>query len=454
MKAIDDFLKSYAREYDFFFEASKRCAAMCETGLEQNGLRAIVTYRAKRVDRLRTKLLKRDETKKYASKDDVVNDIVDLAGVRIALYFPADREAVRKFINATFDVEAAKEFPEEGKPTHKKRFSGYWATHYRVHMKESALGDKDARYAQAVVEIQVASVLMHAWAEVEHDLIYKPMTGTLSEAEYAILDQLNGLVLTGEIGLEQLQAAIKQRVEGDGRAFENHYELAACLYDMLKGKYPDKTDEPIVGRTDLLLRFLQLAKLDTPQAIARYGERFHADTEKRPLVDQLIDIVMAGDEALYQVYRKAQDDVAESERTKAAARPEPSEGYDQAIGFFMSRWIAFEYLLTKLAERGQSKTDKHLRFYNIFQMDIAGQLPEVSKAELSSLRRLRNEVVHGIEQPSAQTLRQSGDRIEQIIADTMKKITPADRKGIKAKVDLLLRGQGDKRGQGQGDKSN
>ncbi len=440
MKAVDDFLKSYAREYDFFFEASKRCAAMCETGLEQNGLRAIVTYRAKRVDRLRTKLLKRNETKKYASKDEVVNDIVDLAGVRIALYFPADREAVRKYITATFDVEAAKEFPEEGKPTYKKRFSGYWATHYRVRLKESALGDKDSRYAQALVEIQVASVLMHAWAEVEHDLVYKPKTGALSEAEYAILDQLNGLVLTGEIGLEQLQTAIKQRVEGDGKAFENHYELAACLYDMLKGKYPDKTDEPIVGRTDLLLRFLRLAKLDTPQAIAPYGERFHADTEKRPLVDQLIDIVMAGNESLYQVYRKAQEDIAESQRMEAAVRPEPSAGYDQALGFFMSRWIAFEYLLTKLAERGQSKTDKHLRFYNIFQMDLARQLPEVSKAELNSLRRLRNEVVHGIEQPSAQALRQAGDRLEEIISNAMKRIPPKERKGIMAKVNALLKG--------------
>jgi len=440
MKAIDDFLTSYAREYDFYFEASKRCAAMCETGLEQNGLRAIVTYRAKRVDRLRSKLLKRNEPKKYASKNEVVNDIVDLAGVRIALYFPADREAVRKFITATFDIVATKEFPEEEKPSYKKRFSGYWATHYRVRLKETTLGDKDSRYAQALVEIQVASVLMHAWAEVEHDLVYKPMTGELSETEYAILDQLNGLVLTGEIGLEQLQTAIKRRVEGDGKRFENHYELAACLYDMLKGKYPDKKDEPIVGRTDVLLRFLRLAKLDTPQAIAQYGERFHADTEKRPLVDQLIDIVMAGNEALYQVYRKAHEEIAESRHLESVVRPKPSAGYDQALGFFMSRWIAFEYLLTQLAERRPSKTEKHLRVYNIFQMDLAGLVPEVSKAELYSLRRLRNEVVHGIEQPSAQALRQAGDRIEQIIADVMKEIPHTERKSIKAKVDALLKG--------------
>ena len=42
---------------------------------------------------------------------------------------------------------------------------------------------------------------MHAWSEVEHDLVYKPLQGTLSDEELAILDELNGLVLAGEIAL-------------------------------------------------------------------------------------------------------------------------------------------------------------------------------------------------------------------------------------------------------------
>ena len=46
---------------------------------------------------------------------------------------------------------------------------------------------------------------MHAWSEVEHDLVYKPLAGDLSEEELAILDEINGLVLTGEIALERLQ---------------------------------------------------------------------------------------------------------------------------------------------------------------------------------------------------------------------------------------------------------
>ena len=54
---------------------------------------------------------------------------------------------------------------------------------------------------------------MHAWAEVEHDLVYKPYSGKLQEDELAILDEINGLVIAGEIALERLQKAITERTK-------------------------------------------------------------------------------------------------------------------------------------------------------------------------------------------------------------------------------------------------
>lgn len=70
---------------------------------------------------------------------------------------------------------------------------------------------------------------MHAWSEVEHDLDYKPLAGPLSWGEHAILDELNGLVLAGEIALERLQDAGQSRVASAGSSFANHYELASYL---------------------------------------------------------------------------------------------------------------------------------------------------------------------------------------------------------------------------------
>ena len=56
-------------------------------------------------------------------------------------------------------------------------------------MREESLDRSQKKYTTARIEIQVASVLMHAWSEVEHDLVYKPLQGTLSDEELAILDR-------------------------------------------------------------------------------------------------------------------------------------------------------------------------------------------------------------------------------------------------------------------------
>ncbi|HEY5562849.1 MAG TPA: RelA/SpoT domain-containing protein [Clostridiaceae bacterium] len=213
MSIIDEFMEIYSKEYDHYIEIARICAERCELELERNGIRAIVTHRGKRPDRLRLKLEKRIIEKNYKSIQVIYGDIVDFAGIRIALYFPGDRDEVNKLIESNFYISKVKRFPKEGiKNTYSKRFSGYFATHYICALKKDEPYEEDSRYVNSMVEIQVASVLMHAWAEVEHDLVYKPLNGDLSEDEYELLDQLNGLVMSGEISLERLQKAVKTRV--------------------------------------------------------------------------------------------------------------------------------------------------------------------------------------------------------------------------------------------------
>ena len=80
MNIIERFLKSYSKEYDFYLKLAGMCAIQCENILEGSGIRAIVTYRAKRPDRLKEKLEKRIKEKKYKNIDSIYKDIVDLAG--------------------------------------------------------------------------------------------------------------------------------------------------------------------------------------------------------------------------------------------------------------------------------------------------------------------------------------------------------------------------------------
>ena len=206
MGLIKDFIARYRKEYDFYDQAARLLAQILKGRLQGAGIRAIVTSRAKAVGRLEAKVRKRNSAKSDASIDDIFNDIVDLTDVHVARYFPGERSQVDSTIKSLFFLpEPQKEFPSAPNPTYPKRFSGYWATHYRAQRCESLLNAAQTRYKDARIEIQVASVLMRAWAEVEHDLVYKPLQGKLSEDEYAILDELNGLIGEKQMGRESLK---------------------------------------------------------------------------------------------------------------------------------------------------------------------------------------------------------------------------------------------------------
>ncbi|WP_434778907.1 GTP pyrophosphokinase [Neisseria sp. Ec49-e6-T10] len=288
MKYINEFIKQYHKEYDFYQKFSSTIADKIESQLRDGGIKAIVTYRAKKPDTLKEKIKRRNAQKQYKSIEEIRNDIVDLSGIRVALYFPTDRTIVDEVINKLFSVNKRKVFPESGyKPKYDKRFSGYWATHYRVCLKED---DEDIeRYADIAAEIQVASVLMHAWSEVEHDLIYKPHTGDLSKEELAILDEINGLVLSGEIALERLHAAMAQRAKKQNN-INNKYDLTNLLSHYVKEAY---SDELKIGNTAILNNYLDSIDKLSVKSFEEYVKNIDVELEE-PIVDQMLSMLLSG----------------------------------------------------------------------------------------------------------------------------------------------------------------
>ncbi|WP_342754784.1 RelA/SpoT domain-containing protein [Pantoea sp. MBD-2R] len=231
---IVSFMERYNKEFDFYSNLSKAVEDEIRAKLHSFGVRAIVSSRAKSPKRLRDKIIDRNSVHSYDSVESIYSDIVDLAGVRVAIYFPGDMSKVEEIISTEFVIDGEpKKFPEKKRRprknnTYEKVFSGYAAKHFRVKMRGGG------RYANNYpVEIQVASVLMHAWSEVEHDLVYKPLQGNLSHEELMILDEINGLVLSGNLALERLQLAGIKRTESDNYEFKNHYDLALFFISSL-----------------------------------------------------------------------------------------------------------------------------------------------------------------------------------------------------------------------------
>lgn len=391
MDLIVRFIEQYRREFDFFDAAARLVSLQLESALTSSGIRAMVTYRAKRPERLEQKLRQRHTKRQYKSHQDIYDDIADFAGVRVALYFPGSRNEVDKVISSRFElVTEAKSFPTGATPSYAKRFSGYWATHYRLKLRESSLQEGQKRYSAARVEVQVASVLMHAWSEVEHDLVYKPLQGTLSDEEYAILDELNGLVLAGEIALERLQRAGEARVTREGAPFASHFELAAYLLKAAAPLLKHSAHESALGRVDALYELLRRLELNTPEQLKPFVEILHADTERRSIADQIVDQVVASDKDRYRLYADIRRRIDPDSRDH---RHQGTVSIHTDFGTFMRLWIELEKRMREASTaqglEGPGVLIGRRLIEKFASLDIE------SRRDLDRIRMMRNRVVHG-----------------------------------------------------------
>jgi ppGpp synthetase/RelA/SpoT-type nucleotidyltranferase len=411
MNIIESFLQQYTKEYDYFYELAKKVASICETLLQRNGLHAVVTYRAKRPDSLKEKLIKRNEAKNYESIEQIYQDIADLAGVRIANYFPGDREEIARLIQAEFVTERTKYFPNpENAQTfmveYKRRFAGYDAIHFRVRIKNIRLEDSKKRFAQSLVEIQIASSLMHAWAEVEHDLAYKPKVGSLSEEEHRILDELNGLVLSGEIALERLQKAFNQRISKIQHSFNNHFELASLIREKIKMDLPYNT---YMGRADILLNFLQKINMDKPSDIVKYIEAAGKIKQTRTIVRKMVDLILEDFPEYYNSYIEAKYEVYGITSHLAEESVSFIQRDNSPLYEFVELWGELQGKAKKLYEAIQINECEESEKGDIYECRLVNMLQSLGAndeqiEELRYLYNLRNNVLFASELPEEEIL--------------------------------------------------
>ncbi|KAH7121208.1 hypothetical protein B0J11DRAFT_60507 [Dendryphion nanum] len=152
----------------------------------------LCTYRAKQPESL--------ERKMYRRKNNDLHTILDLVGIRILLYFPDQAEQVEEMLDQCFENVYKK--PRDGT-------SDYKACIYHITVKQRDMDDLVMPNQHTTVEVQVVSVLMHAWAEVEHER-YKGINDSTPE-EDRLLEELNQIVLAGEKTLLRLHQLCEAR---------------------------------------------------------------------------------------------------------------------------------------------------------------------------------------------------------------------------------------------------
>lgn len=101
-----------------------------------------------------------------------IEDITDICGMRIITYFSDDVDKIAKLFTSLFKIDEINSVDkrEADDPT---KF-GYVSLHYIVSLNEDRTKLVEAeRYKNLKIEIQIRTILQHAWAEIEHDLGYK-----------------------------------------------------------------------------------------------------------------------------------------------------------------------------------------------------------------------------------------------------------------------------------------
>lgn len=185
-----------------------------------------------------------------------MEQITDKAAIRLITFFPRTIKEIDEMLRSEFNV--IEHFDKGESLIEDERF-GYQSVHYLVTLSSSRTNLSEyEKFASAKVEVQVRTILQHAWAEIEHDIQYKTsatiprdikrrfmsLAGLLEIADrefQAIQDadkdlntRAEGLISTGnlsavEITPSALKAYLDKSLGTDGRMTDFSYDWTARL---------------------------------------------------------------------------------------------------------------------------------------------------------------------------------------------------------------------------------
>ena len=344
-------VQRYHREYDRYLKLCARVAEICRVEVvEGNAIRAQVTSRAKSPKSLEGKLRRFASTgkKTMPDVDAVFDQIRDLAAVRIATYEQRHEEQVVNFVCNRFWDSAGKAPKHERKDKNRvDQTNFYRATHVEVFLPPSDVVGTYANVADVPCEIQICSMMAHVWNEVEHDLGYKPMSGSLSEPERHLLAMLGQSVRLGDGTIASLFAETERRQKEQGGAFTDVYDFVARV----RSWFP----EADFGRhAGALFEGLQPLRLVTPDGLRKQLDVTEPMTQHGQLaLDALSAELVARGETRFELDRNSSDLLLVLLLPKIGKHLAASTADAVTDGVTRVRWIA-ERFQEMLAIEGKS----------------------------------------------------------------------------------------------------
>jgi putative GTP pyrophosphokinase len=169
--------------------------------------------------------------------------ITDLMGIRIICPFIEDLAAVESLLQSGFAVI---ETERKGHYTFKE--FGYESTHLLIKIPEDILAEwGDA--GCAVAEIQIRTILQDAWAEVEHELVYKAEFTPFDEPMKRKLAAINANLSLADIIFQEIRVYQRQLNGEMGKRRESFFQKIEESTDALlfAGEQGKKSEAPAVS---------------------------------------------------------------------------------------------------------------------------------------------------------------------------------------------------------------
>ncbi len=236
-----DPVRDYALAHPTLVAAGEQFLALVTSVLDDAGINYLsVTGRTKTVASFAEKARRtRDGSLMYP---DPLREITDTIGIRVITYVHSDVSAVAELLR---DQVVVHDDRDMGRETAQEGRFGYASRHLLIGMDAAREGHPSYELLQGrQAQVQVRTVLQHAWAEFEHDIRYK---GTMPDEHAADFDRrftlAAGLLELADREFSTIRATLRARSadagEQDGVTDEDPRIDARELAAFLAGQYAE-----------------------------------------------------------------------------------------------------------------------------------------------------------------------------------------------------------------------
>lgn len=249
--------------------------------LREVGIAGSAHGRVKSFDAFYRKLLERAAEEEHAIVDPF-HYITDLLGIRVVAPFMEDIGRIAETLQERFECT---EVDDKGADLSVREF-GYTSMHLLITIPEELL-EKYGPLSVVEVEIQLRTTLQDAWAEVEHELVYKAGLDVVDQKVQRKLIALNATLSLADTIFQEIRDYQKQRSQTLLRQHQALMDKVSTIPEKMgriwRGEEPisagaqlgevdrpgtiEESDDPEAVLSNLILRALQ-AHLDADLDLA------------------------------------------------------------------------------------------------------------------------------------------------------------------------------------------